>query len=138
MNLFETKYRHPYNYHPDYQKRVAYFSMEFAVDQSLKTYSGGLGFLAGSHMKSAFELKQNLVGIGILWKLGYYDQSRKQDQSMDVLFLEKSYSFLEDTGIKFTVEINSHPVWVTAKYLSPHYFHTVPMFFLTTDVPEND
>lgn len=138
MNLFETKYRHPYSYAPQYKKRVAYFSMEFAVDQSLKTYSGGLGFLAGSHMKSAFELQQNLVGIGILWKYGYYDQIRKQDQSMDVLFLEKNYSFLEDTGIRFTIEINSHPVWVTAKYLAPHYFQTVPMFFLTTDVPEND
>ncbi|MGB3076686.1 MAG: alpha-glucan family phosphorylase, partial [Chitinophagales bacterium] len=130
MNLFETKYKHPYAYNPKYSKRVAYFSMEFAVDQSLKTYSGGLGFLAGSHMKSAYELQQNLIGIGILWKHGYYDQIRKQDQSMDVLFLEKNYSFLEDTGIRFTIEINSHPVWVTAKYLAPHYFQTVPMFFL--------
>lgn len=138
MNLFETKYKHPYTYSDKYKKRVAYFSMEFAVDQALKTYSGGLGFLAGSHMKSAFELQQNMIGIGILWKYGYYDQVRKQDQSMDVLFLEKNYSFLEDTGIRFTIEINSHPVWVTAKYLAPHYFHTVPMFFLTTDIPEND
>jgi starch phosphorylase len=57
---------------------------------------------------------------------------------MDVLFLEKAYSFLEDTGIKFTVEINSHPIWVTAKYLPSHHFQTVPLFFLTTDIPEND
>lgn len=97
MNLFETKYKHPYEYAPEYRKRVAYFSMEFAIDQSLKTYSGGLGFLAGSHMRSAFEKHQNIIGIGILWKYGYYDQIRKQDQSMDVLFLEKNYSFLEDT-----------------------------------------
>src|SRR6185295_19056415 len=47
-------------------------------------------------------------------------------------------SFLEDTNIRFTIEINNHPVWVTAKYLSPKYFQTVPMFFLTTDIPEND
>lgn len=138
MNLFETKYKHPYQYASSYSKRVAYFSMEFAVDQSLKTYSGGLGFLAGSHMKSAFELQQNLVGIGVLWKYGYYDQIRKQDQSMDVLFQEKNYFFLEDTGIRFTIEINGVPVWVTAKYLPPHHFRTVPMFFLTTDLPEND
>lgn len=138
MNLFETKYNHPYSYAHEYSQRVAYFCMEFAIDQALKTYSGGLGFLAGSHMRSAYELKQNLIGIGILWKNGYYDQVRKQDQSMDVLFLEKNYSFLEDTNIRFTIEINNHPVWVTAKYLSPKYFHTVPMFFLTTDIPEND
>jgi starch phosphorylase len=138
MNLFETKYKHPYEYAPEYRKRVAYFSMEFAIDQSLKTYSGGLGFLAGSHMRSAFEKHQNLIGIGILWKYGYYDQIRKQDQSMDVLFLEKNYSFLEDTNIRFTIEINHHPVWVTAKYLAPRHFHTVPIFLLTTDIPEND
>lgn len=138
MNLFETKYRHPYDYVGEYNRHIAYFSMEFGIDQSLKTYSGGLGFLAGSHMRSAFDLKQNLIGIGILWKNGYYDQIRKQDQSMDVLFLEKNYSFLEDTPVRFTIEINNHPVWVTAKYLAPKYFHTVPIFFLTTDIPEND
>ena len=138
MNLFDTRYHHPYSYDPAYSKRVAYFSMEFAIDQALKTYSGGLGFLAGSHMRSAYELKQNLVGIGILWKYGYYDQIRKQDQTMDVLFQEKIYSFLEDTNIKFTIEINGHPVWVTAKYLAPKVFQTAPVFFLTTDIPEND
>ena len=49
-------------YPPDqaYSKRVAYFSMEFAIDQSLKIFSGGLGFLAGSHMRSAKKKKQNL------------------------------------------------------------------------------
>ncbi|HYV93611.1 MAG TPA: alpha-glucan family phosphorylase [Chitinophagales bacterium] len=138
MNIFESKYNHPYEYAPEYSKRVAYFCMEYGIDQALKTYSGGLGFLAGSHMRSAFELKQNLIGIGILWKNGYYDQVRKQDQSMDVLFLEKNYSFLEDTNIRFTIEINNHAVWVTAKYLSPKYFKTVPIFFLTTNIPEND
>ena len=61
---------HPYHINPDFQKKVAYFSMEFGIHQPLKTYAGGLGFLAGSHMRSAFELQQNMVGIGILWKYG--------------------------------------------------------------------
>ncbi len=132
------KFQHPYDLDPKYQRRVAYFSMEFAVDQPLKTYSGGLGFLAGSHMRSAYELKQNMVGISILWKYGYYDQIRKGDQSMDSLFQEKFYSFLEDTGIRFQIEINNHPVHVQAYYLSPNVFGTVPLFFLSTDLPEND
>ena len=55
-----TKYSVPYTVDPNYSKRVAYFSMEFAVHQPLKIYSGGLGFLAGSHLRSAYELKQNL------------------------------------------------------------------------------
>ena len=58
----------PYQIDDRYSKSIAYFSMEFAVHQPLKIYSGGLGFLAGSHMRSAYELRQNLIGIGILWK----------------------------------------------------------------------
>ncbi len=76
----------PYKISPEYNKSVAYFSMEFAIDQSLKTYSGGLGFLAGSHMRSVFDLKQNLIGIGMLWKFGYYEQRRKADNSLQVFF----------------------------------------------------
>lgn len=132
------EFQHPYDFDPKYSKSVAYFSMEFAIHQPLKTYSGGLGFLAGSHMRSAYDLKQNMIGISILWKYGYYDQIRKGDQSMDVLFQEKLYSFLEDTNIKFTIEINHHPVVVKAYYLNPKTFGTVPIFFMTTDVPEND
>ncbi len=121
-----------------YSKKAVYFSMEFAIDQALKIYSGGLGFLAGSHMRSAYELKQNLVGVGILWKYGYYDQTRNPDQSMNVLFQEKIYSFLEDTNIKFEIDINKHPVWVKAYYLPPQTFESAPMFLLSTDLPEND
>ena len=132
------QFKHPYEFDPKYKKAVAYFCMEFAIDQSFKIYSGGLGFLAGSHMRSAYELKQNMVGVGILWKYGYYDQIRKGDQSMDVLFQEKNYSFLIETDIKFDITINNHPVTVGAYYLDPKTFGTIPMFFLSTDVPEND
>ena len=123
---------------PKYKQTVAYFSMEFAIDQALKIYSGGLGFLAGSHMRSAYELKQPLLGIGILWKKGYYDQIRKADKSMEVLFQDKIYSFLEDTGITFEIQVNQHPVKVKAYYLAPEIFGTAPIFLLSTDLPEND
>src|SRR5262250_877826 len=91
----------PYTIDDRYSKKVAYFSMEFAVHQPLKIYSGGLGFLAGSHLRSAYELRQNLIGVGILWKYGYYDQQRNPDQTLGVGWTEKGTSFLEDTGIKF-------------------------------------
>ncbi|GAA4429603.1 alpha-glucan family phosphorylase [Pontibacter saemangeumensis] len=129
---------HPYVYSAAYQKRVAYFSMEYAIVQCLKTYSGGLGFLAGSHMRSAYHLKQNVVGIGILWKYGYYDQVHKSDQTMSVLFLEKIYSFLQKTDIQFEININHSPVQVGVYYLPPNAFDTAPIFFLTTNLPDND
>jgi glycogen phosphorylase len=133
-----TNFNVPYAVNESYSKRVAYFSMEFAVHQPLKIYSGGLGFLSGSHMRSAYELRQNLIGIGILWKYGYYDQARNQDQTLQVQWNEKIYNFLEDTGIKFQIQIHEHPVWVKAMYLNPETFKSAPLFLLSTDLPEND
>ncbi|QEC78991.1 alpha-glucan family phosphorylase [Mucilaginibacter ginsenosidivorax] len=129
-----------FGYEPDqkYSKPVAYFSMEFAVDQALKIYSGGLGFLSGSHLRSAYELKQNLVGIGMLWKYGYYDQIRDSNGFMKPEFIEKQYSFLQDTGIVFTVQVHDAPVHVKAWLLKSETFGTAPIFLLSTDIPEND
>src|ERR1700704_6085278 len=109
-----------------YSKPVAYFSMEFAIDQPLKIYSGGLGFLAGSHLRSAYELKQNLLGIGILWKYGYYDQVRDGNALMKPEFIEKDYSFLQDPGIVFTVPVHDFPVHVKAYLLRPETFGSAP------------
>lgn len=128
----------PYAFAKKYSKPVAYFSMEFAIDQPLKIYSGGLGFLAGSHMRSAYELKQNLIGVGILWKKGYYDQERHEDQTLRVSFRNKDYSFLTDTGIVFPILIHGATVHVKAFLLKPEVFNTVPVFLLTTDIQEND
>ncbi|MEY3419788.1 MAG: alpha-glucan family phosphorylase, partial [Bacteroidota bacterium] len=122
----------------EYSKPVAYFSMEFAVDQALKIYSGGLGFLAGSHMRSAYDLKQNLVGIGMLWKYGYYDQVRTINGTMKPDYVQKFYSFLTDTGIIFPVEVHSATVYVKAYLLKTEVFGTAPMFLLTTDIEQND
>ena len=128
----------PYSVDEQYAKKAAYFSMEFAIHQPLKIYSGGLGFLAGSHLRSAYELRQNMVGIGILWKYGYYDQARNQDQTLQVTFMEKIHSYLEETDIKFQILIHDHPVWVKAYYLNPETFKSAPLFLLSTDLPEND
>lgn len=132
------EYKRPYTISPAYNKPVAYFCMEYAIHQSLKLYAGGLGFLSGSHMKSAWSLKQNMIGIGILWKYGYYDQVRKPDQSMDVLFMEKKYGLLLRTDIRFNIHINDHKVQVAVWYLPPEVFKTAPLFLLSTDIEEND
>lgn len=128
----------PYKPASKYSKRVAYFSMEFAIDQALKIYSGGLGFLAGSHLRSAYEIKQNLFGIGILWSYGYYDQVRDHDGKMIPNFTRKRYSFLTDIGLIFPVTVHGAEVKVKAFLLKPEVFGTVPLFLLTTDIDEND
>src|ERR1700744_245189 len=127
-----------YPINEQYKTSVAYFSMEFAIDQSLKIYSGGLGFLAGSHLHSAYELKQNLIGIGILWKYGYYDQERDENAMMKPAYVEKEYAFLQDTGIMVTVQVHNAPVHLKAYLLKPDTFNSAPVFLLSTDIPEND
>ena len=137
-NKYSTWY-HPYKPAAAYKKRVAYFSMEFGIDQAFNIYSGGLGFLAGSHMRSGFELKQNMIGVGMLWKYGYYDQNRNDDQTLRTDFNEKVFEFLEDTGIEVEVQLHDNPhVKVRAYVLKPEIFGTVPMYFLSTDVEGND
>ena len=133
-----SSFKHPYTIKKAFDKKVAYFCMEFAIDQSLKIYSGGLGYLAGSHMRSAHDLGQAMIGIGILWKYGYYDQGRDADKFMKPYFVEKSYSFLEDTGIQFSIDVNRHPVQVKVYYLPPNVFGSAPLFLLSTDFEEND
>ena len=134
-----NKWNHPYKPAKKYDKKVAYFSMEFGIHQALKIYSGGLGFLAGSHMRSAHELKQNVIGIGMLWKYGYYDQARNEDQTLRTDFIEKSYNFLEDTGIEVSVELHDNPnVRVRAYVLKPEIFGSVPIYLLSTDIDSND
>jgi starch phosphorylase len=113
--------------------------MEFGIDQAMKIYSGGLGFLAGSHMRSSHELKQNVIGIGVLWKYGYYDQGRNQDQGLEVRYIEKNYSFLEDPGLEVSIQVHDNPdVKVKAYLLKPEMFGCAPIYLLSTDVEEND
>jgi len=132
MNLF------PYHIDKKYETKVAYFSMEFAIHQALKIYSGGLGFLAGSHMRSVYDLRQHTIGIGMLWSYGYYDQSRNEDNTLKPEFRRKKYFFLEDTGIRVTVNISGKPVVVKSYLLPAERFGTAPMIFLSTDIDDND
>ena len=133
MQRFQT-----YNINPKYKQSVAYFSMEFAIHQALKIYSGGLGFLAGSHMRSAYDLQQNVIGVGMLWSYGYYDQSRDVDRNLKVEFRRKRYYFLEDLNVEVSVNINGKPVFVKAYLVPAETFNTAPVILLSTDVDHND
>jgi glycogen phosphorylase len=63
-----------YERHGTPNARIAYFSMEFGLHESLPIYSGGLGILAGDHLKSASDLGLPLVGVGLLYRQGYFRQ----------------------------------------------------------------
>lgn len=116
---------------------VAYFSMEIALDQSLKIYSGGLGFLAGSHMLSAGYLQMPMVGVTMLWSYGYYDQRIAQDGQVEVAYIRKYYDFLKDTNATTEVDIFGEKVKVKAYLVEPELFGACPVYLLTTDIEGN-
>ncbi len=116
---------------------VAYFSMEIAVDQSLATYSGGLGFLAGSHMQSAGYLQLPMVGVTMLWSYGYYDQRIGENNEVEVAYIRKTYDYLTDLNISTTIEVFGEDVIVKAYRVEPELFGTCPIYLLTTDVEGN-
>ncbi len=134
----ETENLFPYVIDEKFKTRVAYFSMEFAIDQALKTYSGGLGFLAGSHMRSVNDKRQATIGVGMLWSYGYYDQARHEDNTLKIDYRRKFYYFLKETGIVVDVMINGKPVYVKAYLLPAEVFDSAPVILLTTDIFEND
>ncbi|MEL7361914.1 MAG: alpha-glucan family phosphorylase, partial [Bacteroidota bacterium] len=78
---------------------VAYFCMEYGLSDQLKTYSGGLGILAGDHLKGAKDSNLPIIGIGIKWKHGYGRQVLQDDNSQEYVFPDYDYSFLKDTGV---------------------------------------
>ncbi len=115
--------------------KVAYFCMEYGLDDQLKTYAGGLGILAGDYLKGALDHKFPIVGIGIKWKQGYTDQKIGSDGKPYDSYHNYSYDFLEDTGVTVTVPIRESEV--RCKVWKCENFGTVPLYLLDTDLPDN-
>ena len=75
-----AKFRAYMDVEPDKNRpSVAYFSMEYGLNQVLKIYSGGLGMLAGDYLKEASDSNVNLCGVGFLYRFGYFTQSLSMD-----------------------------------------------------------
>src|SRR6476660_6382447 len=78
----ETSFEHTWftRAHPDLRpKSIAYFCAEFGVHSSVPIYSGGLGVLAGDHCKSASDLGVPMIGVGLFYMKGYFDQRLRLD-----------------------------------------------------------
>ena len=114
---------------------IAYFCMEYGLDSSFKIYSGGLGILAGDHLKAARDAKLPMVGIGILWKQGYVEQHIDGDGKVVDCYRDIDRSHVEDTGLRVMVRIREDQVPV--KVWKTEAFDNVPLYLLDTDVPES-
>lgn len=114
--------------------RVAYFCMEYGLDNQFKIYSGGLGILAGDHLKGARDLDLPLVGIGIKWRQGYVEQRISGGRLLDC-YQKYDYDFLEDTQVKVKVKIRQSEIY--CKVWKVTCFGNAPLYLLDTDIEEN-
>jgi len=122
---------------------IAYFCAEFGLTESLQVYSGGLGILAGDHLKSASELGLPLVGVGLLYRHGYFQQQLNADGWQEEYLPDLDFSHLplqpvrdqNNQPIKVEVHLGDRPVQVA---VWETHVGQVPLYLLDTNLQEND
>lgn len=122
--------------------QVAYFCMEYGLDTNLKIYSGGLGILAGDYLKEASDSSINVIGIGLLYRNGYFRQkisfhgeqvAQEDVQKFTSLPLSPVYDKDDNwikVGVAFPGRTLHAKVWKAE-------VGKVPLYLLDTDIPEN-
>lgn len=93
---------------------VAYFSMEYGINQVLKIYSGGLGMLAGDYLKEASDSNVDMCAVGFLYRYGYFKQSLSMDGQQVAQYEAQNFNALP---IEREVDENGNPIVVDVPYL---------------------
>ncbi len=122
---------------------VAYFSMEFGIHDSLKIYSGGLGMLAGDYLKQASDSNKNMVGIGLLYRNGYFVQYITKSGEQISNYVPQKFSQLPISSVtdkqggwqKISVALPGRIVYAKAWLCQ---VGSVPLYLLDTDIEENN
>lgn len=123
---------------------IAYFSPEYGISHVLPQYSGGLGILAGDHLKAASDLGVPLVGVGLLYAAGYFKQSLSRDA-----WQQETYPVLDPDGLPLTLlrEADGQPAQITlplpnGRRLGAYIWRAdvgrVPLLLLDSNIPGND
>ncbi|MGI8699279.1 MAG: alpha-glucan family phosphorylase [Mycobacteriales bacterium] len=123
---------------------VAYFSPEFGITEVLPQYSGGLGILAGDHLKAASDLGVPILAVGLLYRAGYFSQSLSADG-----WQLEHYPALDPHGLPLSLvrEVDDTPVRISIGLPEGHTLHAqlwraqvgrVPLLLLDSDIEDND
>ena len=121
---------------------IAYFSAEYGLHHSLPFYAGGLGFLAGDHLKECSDLGVPLVAVGFMYSEGYLHQHIRPDGWQDNIteMLDRDAApilrVLNDSGDQMVIQVPfiEPPIFVTVWRIN---VGKVPLYLLDTDIPEN-
>ena len=123
---------------------IAYYSMEFGITPTLPIYSGGLGILAGDHLKSASDLGVPLIGIGLLYQWGYFSQSLDREGWQQENYKHNDPDklpvrpVLDNDGEQLTVEVSLPEGRRVVIAVWSAQVGRVPLLLLDTDVEQND
>jgi len=123
---------------------IAYYSMEFGITEVLPNYSGGLGILAGDHLKSASDLGLPLIGVGLLYRHGYFWQSLSADGWQEEHYPAHDPQGLPidlvrtSTGDELTVSIPMPGGRILSARIWRADVGRVPLLLLDTDIEAND
>ncbi len=143
LNIYiEEKSWFQKNYSYEGEKFIAYFSAEFGLSECLQIYSGGLGVLAGDHLKSASDLGIPLVGVGLCYKEGYFQQyltsdGWQQERYEITDFYNQPMSLVTDLDgapLKVVLDFPGRKVGVQIWKIQ---VGRIPLYLLDTNVPEN-
>ncbi|MFH5824056.1 alpha-glucan family phosphorylase [Georgenia sp. AZ-5] len=129
---------------PDKPSAIAYFSAEYGITAVLPQYSGGLGILAGDHLKSASDLGVPIVGVGLLYGAGYFKQSLTRDG-----WQHETYPLIDPDNLPLTLlrEADGTPARVQLPLPAGRTLHAqiwlaqvgrVPLLLLDSNILEND
>ncbi len=117
---------------------VAYFSMEYGINQVLKIYSGGLGMLAGDYLKEASDSNVNLCAVGFLYRYGYFKQSLSMDGQQIAKYEAQNFNSLP---IERVLDENGQPLVISVPFVN-YQVHAyvwrvnvgrIPLYLLDTD-----
>ncbi len=121
---------------------VAYFCAEFGFHESLPIYSGGLGILAGDHCKAASDMRMPFVGVGLLYRQGYFSQTIDAEGNQVAMYTDSDFESLPITPVttpdsqELRVNVDLPCRVVHARVWQARAGH-VTLYFLDTDLPEN-
>ncbi|OGU74158.1 MAG: alpha-glucan phosphorylase [Ignavibacteria bacterium RBG_16_34_14] len=121
---------------------IIYFSAEFGLTECLQTYSGGLGVLAGDHLKASSDLGIPLIGVGLLYREGYFQQYLNSDGWQHERYELNDFNNLP---MKMVMNEKNEPFTLSVRYDSKEVFFQVwkidvgrvPLYLLDTNVPQN-
>ncbi|MDY6914722.1 MAG: alpha-glucan family phosphorylase [Candidatus Cloacimonadota bacterium] len=127
----------------DFNKKIAYFSMEYGLHESLPIYSGGLGILAGDHLKAASDLGLPLVGLGLLYRYGYFSQkidmngNQKEHYEENEWYSKPVRKVTDENGNDLILRINiqNKPINIKVWQID---VGKIPLYLLDTNLEQNE